>query len=127
RLQALKFPEDQLTVAAPLPYPEYLKLMAGHRLVVHVRLSSLPGQAAGDNLISRIPTAGGNGGAEDVAFPAVPGMGRTLDQLTELTWQLMHDDHFYREQLGALGTIAAEHLSFAKGLESLARWLPGLT
>ena len=127
RLQALKFPEDQLTVAAPLPYPKYLKLMAGHRLVLQFDLSSVPGQVAGDSLLCRIPTVGGNGAVERVAFPALHGHGRTLDQLTELTWQLMHDDNFYREQLAALGTTAAEHLSFTKGLESLARWLPGLT
>jgi hypothetical protein len=39
----------------------------------------------------------------------------------------MHDDEFYKEQLAALETTAVEHLSFAKGLESLSRWLPGLT
>lgn len=127
RLRALRFPEDQLTIAAPLPYPRYLQLMAGHRLVLQFDQSSVPGQVAGDSLLCRIPTVGGNGAVERVAFPALHGHGRTLEQLTELTWQLMHDDNFYREQLAALGTTAAEHLSFAKGLESLARWLPGLT
>jgi hypothetical protein len=127
RLQALKFPEDQLTVAVPLPYPKYLKLMASHRLVLQFDQSSVPGQVAGDSLLCRVPTVGGNGAVERVAFPALHGHGRTLDQLTELTWQLMHDDKFYKEQLAALGTTAVERLSFAKGLESLARWLPGLT
>ena len=127
RLQAFKFPEDQLTVAAPLPYPKYLKLMAGHRLVLQFDQSSVPGQVAGDSLLCRIPTVGGNGAVERIAYPALHGHGRTFDQLTELTLDLMHDDEFYKEQLPALETTAVEHLSFAKGLETLSRWLPGLT
>ena len=127
RLQALKFPEDQLTVAAPLSYPKYLKLMAGHRLVLQFDQSSVPGQVAGDSLLCRIPTVGGNGAVERIAYPALHGLGRTFDQLVELTLELMHNDDFYREQLAALETIAVEHLSFAKGLEALSRWLPGLT
>jgi hypothetical protein len=55
------------------------------------------------------------------------GLGRTFDQLAELTLELMHNDDFYKEQLAALETIAVEYLSFAKGLEALARWFPGLT
>ena len=69
RLQAFKFPEDQLTVATPLPYPKYLKLMASHRLVLQFDQSSVPGQVAGDSLLCRIPTVGGNGAVERIAFP----------------------------------------------------------
>jgi hypothetical protein len=127
RLQAFKFPEDQLTIAAPLPYPKYLKLMARHRLVLQFDQSSAPGQVAGDSLLCRIPTVGGNGAVERIAYPALHGHGRTFDQLAELTRDLLHDDEFYKEQLGALESTAVEHLSFAKGLESLSRWLPGLT
>jgi hypothetical protein len=127
RLEAFKFPEDQLTVAAPLPYPKYLKLMASHRLVLQFDQSSVPGQVAGDSLLCRIPTVGGNGAVDRIAYPALHGHGRTFDQLIGLTWDLLHDDDFYQEQLVALETNAIEHLSFAKGLESLSRWLPGLT
>ena len=127
RLQALKFPEDQLTVADPLPYPKYLKLMASHRLVLQFDQSSVPGQVAGDSLLCRIPTVGGNGAVERIAYPALHGHGRTLDQLTELARELIHDDDFYQEQLAALEKTGREGLSFAKGLESLSHWLPGLT
>jgi hypothetical protein len=127
RLQAFKFPEDQLAVAEPLAYPKYLKLMAGHRLVLQFDQSSVPGQVAGDSLLCRIPTVGGNGAVERIAYPALHGHGRTFDQLTKLTLDLIHDDEFYQEQLVALEKTGAEHLSFAKGHESLSRWLPGLT
>jgi hypothetical protein len=127
QLRALKFPEDQLTIAAPLPYPKYLKLMASHRLVLQFDQSSVPGQVAGDSLLCRIPTVGGNGAVERIAYPALHGHGRTLDQLTELALDLMHDEEFYKEQLVALETTAGEYLTFAKGLATLSRWLPGLT
>jgi hypothetical protein len=127
RLQALKFPEDQLTIAAPLPYPKYLRLIAGHRLVLQFDMSSVPGQVAGDSVLCRVPTVGGNGAVEQITFPALHGNGRTFDQLIELTRHLLNDDGIYTEQLAALEQNARAHLSFAKGLESLSRWLPGLT
>jgi hypothetical protein len=127
RLDALKFPEDQLTVAAPLPYPKYLRLMASHRLVLQFDLSSVPGQVAGDSLLCRIPTVGGNGTVERLAFPELHGGGRTFDQLAALAQRLLNDGRFYEEQLEALEESATAHLSFAKGLESLSRHFPGLT
>jgi hypothetical protein len=127
RLRALKFPEDQLTVTAPLPYPKYLQLMARHRLVLQFDQSSVPGQVAGDSLLCRVPTVGGNGAVERVAFPELHGSGRTFDQLAELTRRLLNDEAFYQVQLSALERCATAHLSFAKGLELLSRYFPGLT
>jgi hypothetical protein len=127
QLQAFKFPEDQLTVAAPLPYPNYLRLIAGHRLVLQFDQSSVPGQVAGDSLLCRVPTVGGNGTIERIACPELNGGPRTLDQLVELTWRLLNDDVFYHEQLQTLERCSAANLSFAKGLESLSRYFPGLT
>jgi hypothetical protein len=127
RLQALKFPEDQLTVLAPSPYPKYLRLIASHRLVLQFDMSSVPGQVAGDSVLCRVPTVGGNGAVEQIAFPALHGKGRTFDQLVDLARSLLNDDRLYMEQVAALEQNAGAHLSFAKGLESLSRWLPGLT
>jgi hypothetical protein len=127
RLQALRFPEDQLTVTTPLPYPKYLRLMARHRLVFQFDQSSVPGQVAGDSLLCRIPTVGGNGAVEQIAFPDLHGNGRTFDQLAELGQRLLCDAGFYQEQVTALERYAAPHLSFAKGLESLSLYFPGLT
>ena len=127
RLKVLKFPEDQLTVATPLPYPDYLRLMARHRLVLQFDQSSVPGQVAGDSLLCRIPTVGGNGAVERIAFPELHGNGRTFDQLAKLARRLLSEEGFYKEQLAAMESCAGAHLSFAKGLESLTRYFPGLT
>jgi hypothetical protein len=127
RLQALRFPEDQLTVMAPLPYPKYLRLMARHRLVLQFDQSSVPGQVAGDSLLCRIPTVGGNGAVERIVFPDLHGGGRTFDQLVELAQRLLLDEGFYQEQVATLERCAAKHLSFAKGLQTLSLYFPGLT
>ncbi|MEA3146938.1 MAG: hypothetical protein QOI53_2467 [Verrucomicrobiota bacterium] len=127
QLKALMFPEDQLKVVAPLPYPGYLRLMASHRLVLQFDQSSVPGQVAGDSLLCRIPTVGGNGAVEQLAFPELSGSGRTFDQLVELTRRLLNDEGFYQEQLEGLERCGGEHLSFAKGREALSRYFPGLT
>jgi hypothetical protein len=127
RLQALGFPEDQLTVVPPLPYPKYLRLMARHRLVLQFDQSSVPGQVAGDSLLCRIPTVGGNGAVERIVFPELHGSGRTFDQLAALAQILLRDEGYYQEQVTTLERCAAAHLSFAKGLESLSLYFPGLT
>lgn len=124
RLRALRFPEEQLTVSPPLPYPKYLQLIASHRLVLQFDQSSVPGQVAGDSLLCRIPTVGGNGAVEQIAYPALHGNGRTFDHLVELTRRLLNDSDFYREQLTALEANAVNRLSFGKCSESLARFLP---
>jgi hypothetical protein len=127
QLQTLKFPEDQLVVTTPLPYQNYLRLMAKHRLVLQFDQSSVPGQVAGDSLLCRIPTVGGNGAIERVAFPELHGGVRTFDQLVGLTRRLLNDDLFYHDQLAVLEKSSEAHLSFAQGLESLSRYFPGLT
>ena len=79
--------------------------MASHRLVLQFDQSSVPGQVAGDSLLCRIPTVGGNGAVEQLAFPELSGSGRTFDQLVELTRRLLNDEGFYEEQLEALGKV----------------------
>ena len=124
RLRDFKFPEDQLTISPPLPYAKYLQLIAGHRLVLQFDQSSVPGQVAGDSLLCRVPTVGGNGAVEQIAYPALHGNGRTFDHLIELTRRLLNDSEFYREQLTALETNGSDRLSFAKCSESLTRYFP---
>jgi hypothetical protein len=124
-LRVLKFPMDQLTVSQPLSYPEYLRLMARHRFVLQFDQSSVPGQVAGDSLLCRIPTVGGNGAVERVAFPALHGHGRSFEELVELARRLLHDHDFYEQQCAAFE--ADRTLSFTKAIDSMSRWLPDLT
>lgn len=123
-LRALKFPVDQLNVTATLPYPEYLRLMARHRFVLQFDQSTVPGQVAGDSLLCRIPTVGGNGAVERIAFPALHGHGRSFEELLELARQLLHDRDFYRQQCAALE--ADQQLSFTSAIGLMSRWFPHL-
>ena len=124
KLAMLKFPKDQLTVAAPLPFPGYLRLMASHRLVLQFDQSAVPGQVAGDSLLCRVPTVGGNGAIERVAFPELNGHGRDFEELRKITRRLLEDDTFYAQQVAKQKKI--DQLSFAKTRETLASLLPGL-
>jgi hypothetical protein len=124
-LRELKFPLDQVNVAEPLSYPEYLRLMACHRFVLQFDQSSVPGQVAGDSLLCRIPTVGGNGAIERIAFPALHGHGRSFGELLELGRRLLHDQFFYKQQCAAIE--ADRQLSFSTAIDSLSRWLPYLT
>jgi hypothetical protein len=68
RLAALEIP--QLTVLTErLPYPEYLGVVARHRLVFQLDRSGVPGQVAGDALLCRVPCVGGDGAVDGIAFP----------------------------------------------------------
>src|SRR5690606_7711019 len=55
-LEELQYPEKLLRVIeGKLPYPQYLRLMARHKLVFQLDASAVPGQVAGDALLCRIP------------------------------------------------------------------------
>jgi hypothetical protein len=123
-LRALEFPLDQLHVSQPLPYPDYLRLMARHRLVLQFDHSFVPGQVAGDSLLCRIPTVGGNGAIERVAFPKLHGHGRSFAELLESARKLLFDQDFYQQQCATLRSD--QQLSFATASDSLSRWLPCL-
>jgi hypothetical protein len=71
-LAALPFPIN--IVEGPLPYGEYLHLMASHRLVFQLDAGAVPGQVAGDALLCRMPCVGGNGAIDRLAFPALCGL-----------------------------------------------------
>jgi len=51
-----------------LAYPEWLSLLAEHRLVLQCDASRTPGQVAGDCLLAGLPCAGGNGMIERLVF-----------------------------------------------------------
>jgi hypothetical protein len=124
KLAMLKFPEDQLTIVEPLPFPEYLRLIASHRLVLQFDQSAVPGQVAGDSLLCGIPTVGGNGAIDRLAFPELNGHGRSFEELRNLARRLLEDDAFYSQQVAEQRKI--DQVSFAKTRETLASLFPGL-
>ena len=55
-----------------LAYPDYLREMARHKIVLQLDTSFVPGQIAGDALLCRIPCAGGNGAIMRTGFDGQP-------------------------------------------------------
>ena len=108
-------------VEGPLPYPEYLRLMAKHRIVFQLDRSAVPGQVAGDALLCRLPCVGGDGAVERLAFAGSSGFGRDVDTLTEIAQQLLEDDAVCRQAVIASQAAAAKFLGFSVIAARLAR------
>ena len=77
-------------IEAPLPYPDYLRVMALHRIVWQLDSSSVPGQVAGDALLCRMPCVGGNGAIERLAFEE--SFGKSRWELANLARELLCND-----------------------------------
>ena len=68
-------------VRGPLPYTDYLRFMARHKIVFQLDRGGVPGQVAGDSLLCRVPCVGGDGAIERVVFPALAGHDNEPDAL----------------------------------------------
>lgn len=106
-------------IEAPLPYPDYLKVMALHRIVWQLDASSVPGQVAGDALLCRMPCIGGNGAIERIAFGEFSSAGR--DELAARARDLLQNDEAWRAVVHRAGFVAGESLSFGAGAAALPR------
>ncbi len=93
-LSQLDFPVKKLRVLEKkISYPEYLREVAQHKIVLQLDTSFVPGQVAGDALLCRVPCIGGNGAIDRLAFPQISSIGETK----ELALRLLRDRDFYRE------------------------------
>lgn len=126
-INTLDFPPDQLKVSPRLAYPDYLHLMARHKIVLQFDQSFVPGQVAGDAAMCGVPTIGGNGAVERLICPLLHGHGRTFSELIQLARQILHDDSFYEQQAVTMRKAALESISFASVREQLSRSFPGTT
>src|SRR6266704_3919115 len=76
-LWELKFPKEKFRVIeVEKPYPDYLGIVARHKIVLQLDRSRVPGQVAGDALLCRTVCVGGDGAIERIAFPKTCGEGR---------------------------------------------------
>ncbi len=95
-----------------LPYPEYLRLIARHRIVLQLDRSAVPGQVAGDALLCGVPCVGGDGAIERVAFPECCGVGRTGEELREIAARLLREEAACAAAAARSKQIALDRLSF---------------
>jgi hypothetical protein len=90
-----------------MPYPDYLRMMSRHRLVLQLDSSAVPGQVAGDALLCRMPCIGGNGAVDRLAF------GNPPEDPTAEASRLLTDDSHWQQSVDSSQERAQASLGFA--------------
>jgi hypothetical protein len=106
-------------VAGSLPYADYLRLMAQHRVIFQLDRSAVPGQVAGDALLCGLPCVGGDGAIERLVFPELCGMKLSVESAVRVAAKLLQDDEYYVETLQRSRDLGLEKVSFTKVKEQL--------
>lgn len=125
-LDGLGFPPGKLrTLDRKSSYPDYLRELARHKIVLQLDTSFVPGQVAGDALLCRVPCVGGNGAIDRLAFPESCGLNRSIGEIGQIAARLLTDSKHYEENVANIDTIASPHLSFKVGAEQLRAFFAG--
>ncbi len=109
-------------VRGPLPYTDYLRFMARHKIVFQLDRSGVPGQVAGDALLCRVPCVGGDGGVERVVFPGLAGHDKEPEALVEIAAGLLEDRNHYDQTWRDAQSRALETVSFRAVAAELAAY-----
>lgn len=119
-LADIGFTADKLRVLdRKLSYPNYLREVARHKIVLQLDTSFVPGQVAGDALLCRVPCVGGNGAIDRLGFPDSCGFGRSIDDMGKIALRLLTDQTHYQEAVAGMEAAASRHLSFKIVAEEL--------
>jgi len=122
-LTEMKFPQGKLHVIEKWKsYPDYLRIVARHKIVLQLDRSHVPGQVAGDALLCRIPCVGGDGTIERIAFSKTCGEGRTITETTSMALDLLNNADLRGAIVGESEERALEHLSFQAVRSQLAKF-----
>src|SRR6266542_3606210 len=103
-------------------YPEYLRDVARHKIVLQLDRSHVPGQVAGDALLCRIPCVGGDGAIERIAFSKTCGEGRTIDEIASMALDLLKNSDLRAAIVAESQERALERLSFQAVCSQLAKF-----
>ncbi len=102
-----------------LSYPDYLRAVAQHKIVLQLDTSFVPGQVAGDALLCRVPCVGGNGAVDRLAFPDICGFARSIEEIGRIALRLLTEGQFYEETAAQIETVASKRLSFGTVAQEL--------
>lgn len=114
RMLEESFPEASLRIIdRPLPYRDYLQLIASHKLVFQLDRGGVPGQVAGDCLLCGTLCAGGNTAIERLAFPDLADDGSgSLEAPFDRVRHLLRDDKAYAGAVEESKRLASERVSY---------------
>jgi hypothetical protein len=108
-----------------LSYPNYLREVARHKIVLQLDTSFVPGQVAGDALLCRVPCVGGNGAIDRLAFPESCGFARSIDEVAKTAFRLLGDEPYYQQSVAKMESIASPRLSFKAAADELRAFFDG--
>ena len=112
---------DLRVISGKLPYPDYLRLMARHRIVFQLDRSAVPGQVAGDALLCGLPCVGGDGAIDRLVFPELCGMSLSVQAAINTAKRLLADDQYYTATLTRARELSLETISFGRVNEQLRK------
>src|SRR5947209_11287985 len=126
-LWELKFPEEKFRIIEEeKSYPDYLRIVARHKLVLQLDRSHVPGQVAGDTLLCQTVCVGGDGAIERIAFPKTCGEGKTIDQIASIALELLKNGDARAAIVVESQQRAQERLSFQAVRSQLATFFARL-
>jgi len=112
-LRELNFPEGKLRLIEMWKaYPDYLRDVSRHKIVLQLDRSHVPGQVAGDALLCRVPCVGGDGAIERIAFSKTCGDGRTINEISSMAFDLLKKSELRDAVVAESLERAREWLSF---------------
>lgn len=120
-LGELNFPKGKLQLIEQRePYPEYLREVGRHKIILQLDRSRVPGQVAGDALLCRIPCVGGDSAIERIAFSKSCGEGRTINDIAAIAFDLLNHQRWRESLVAESQERARERLSFEATRSELA-------
>ena len=120
-LDELRFPKEKLRLVEKWKsYPDYLRDVARHKIVLQLDGSHVPGQVGGDALLCRVVCVGGNGAIERIAFPKTCGEGRTITEIASMAFDLLKNADLRAAIVTESQVRALDRLSFQAVRSQLA-------
>jgi hypothetical protein len=122
-LDELRFPRGKLRlIEKRKSYPDYLRDVARHKIVLQLDRSHVPGQVAGDALLCRIVCVGGDGAIERIAFSKTCGEGRTISEIASMALDLLKNADLRAAIVAESQESALERLSFRAVRSQLSKF-----
>ena len=126
-LGGLNFPAGKLRLIEKWKsYPEYVRDVARHKIVLQLDRSHVPGQIAGDALLCRLPCVGGDGAIERIAFSRTCGEGRTISEIASMALDLLKNAELRQTVVAESQNLARERLSFGSVRTQLSKFFASI-
>lgn len=119
-LRQLGYPAGLLRVIERrIPYVEYLRKMATHRMVFQLDAGGGAGGVAGDALVCRIPCVGGSGHLDRILYPELTGQQQPAMELFYTVSRML--DHGHDRELAVEQALEAarQKVSFERAQQAL--------